>query len=162
MLAACGESEGPDFAVHGLAVIVHSDARFTKHSDFPGRIESTVDQALQYWGGNWSDLQGSTVVFSDDQYMQCGGAGGAIGCYDGAFRISTRDPGLGTWRCVEQTVLVHEVGHAVIGDSEHTDPRWMDFLTVEQKLHGRVGYDETGEAPCQLFVSVWRHILSSP
>ena len=48
--------------------------------------------------------------------MTCGDHAGAFGCYDGDIRVTTRDPSF-PFSCVEQTVLVHEVGHAVIGDA---------------------------------------------
>lgn len=35
-------------------------------------------------------------------------------------RRSTRDANF-TFYCVEETVLVHEVGHAVLGDPDHTE-----------------------------------------
>ena len=59
--------------------------------------------------------------------------------------------------CVEETVLVHEVGHAVIGDPDHTDPRWMDFNAIEQQFQDLQGYAGSAEVPCPIFVSVWRH-----
>jgi hypothetical protein len=162
-VAACGEQgRSPDFFVQGTGVVVASAAPFTKHSDFPTRIENTLDAALTYWGGSWKNLEGSTITLEDAQYVHCGGSTDAIGCDDGNIRVSTRDPSLGTWYCVEETVLVHEVGHAVIGDPNHTDPRWMDFVPVQEQLDGKTGYADTGEVPCQLFLSVWRHVLASP
>ncbi len=160
-LAACSGAS-PDFYVHGTGVIVDSAAAFTKSPDFPARIESTVDAALKYWGGSWKSLEGLTIRLEGAQYVHCGDSADAIGCTDGNIRVSTRDPSLGTWHCVEETVLVHEVGHAVIGDPNHTDPRWMDFVPVLQQLDGRTGYVDGGEVECQLFLSVWRHVLSSP
>lgn len=80
----------------------------------------------------------------------------ALGCYDGSIHVSTRDIAT-VFHCVEETVLVHEIGHAVIGDPDHTDPRWMDFGAVQRRLEGRAGYDEQGSTSCSLYVSVWRH-----
>jgi len=54
-------------------------------------------------------------------------------------------------------VLVHEIGHAVIGDVNHEDPRWMDFHSLTTRLDGRRGYTPQGEDVCQLFPSVWQH-----
>ncbi len=158
LLAACsGGGSGSEFQVHRTSVLVDSAAPFTKHPDFPARVESTLDAALAYWGGSWSDLEGKTVVFDGQEHVACQGTSNAIGCFeDGEIRVSTRDAGL-TYYCVEETVLVHEVGHAVIGDPDHTDPRWMDFATVVSDLDGRLGYDGSGEVPCRIFVSVWKH-----
>jgi len=155
---SCGGSKGPtpDFFVRGAGVIVQSTAPFTQRPDLPARIESTVDAALAYWGGSWRILEGRTITLEGDQHVACAGATDAIGCYDGDIRVSTRDASFAFY-CVEETVLVHEVGHAVIGDPDHTDPRWMDFGSLTQELEGRTGYAEDGEVPCQIWTSVWRH-----
>lgn len=157
--AACGPR--PDFFVRGVAVVVESDASFARSEDLPSRVETTIDAALRYWGGDWGDLAGSTVSLSGSQHVSCGGLESAIGCYeDGEIRVSTRDPGIGAFHCVEQTVLVHEIGHAVIGDRMHADPRWMQLDPVADALGGRTGYTETGEIDCVIWLSVWRHPLN--
>ena len=162
VLAACGSSgQGPDFYVRGVGVTVNTTAPFATAKDFPARVESTIDAALSYWGGTWQDLQGWTITFDGAQHVPCGDVPDALGCADGSISLSTRDPSLGTWDCVEQTVLVHEIGHAVIGDPDHTDPRWMNFAPVKQALAGRTGYSSSGEVPCQLYPSVWQHVLGS-
>lgn len=159
--AACGPS--PDFFVHGTGVIVRSDAVFAQREDLPARMESTMETALRYWGGDWRDLEGVVVTLSGAQHVACGGAASALGCYeDGEIRVSTTDPSIGSFHCVEQTVLVHEIGHAVIGDRLHTDPRWMLLDPVAAVLGGRRGYTEDGEIECQIWVSVWRHPLGTP
>ena len=97
-----------------------------------------------------------TIALQDGRYVECAGAPGAIGCYDGNIRVSTQDAGF-TCSCVEETALVHEFGHAVIGDPGHLDPRWMDFASLTQDLAGRVGYSADGEVPCLVWASVWQH-----
>lgn len=154
-LAACG-GKSPAFTLHGAGIVVESDAAFTKEADFPSRVETTIDAALRYWGGGWKNLEGTTISFERSRHVSCGDRTGAVGCYDGDIRVSTRDVGF-TYYCVEETTLVHEVGHAVIGDAGHTDPRWLDFRALEGSLAGRTGYGEHGELPCKIFVSVWRH-----
>ncbi len=162
-LAACDAriTPAPDFAVHGVGVVVRTDAPFAHRADFPARVESTVSAALAYWGGTWSDLAGSTLTLVDAPTVACGGTA-ALGCWDGDLRVTTRDPGLGTFACVEETVLVHEVGHAVLGDRLHEDPRWMELEPVAAMLANRVGYTADGDVPCELYLSVWRHLLGSP
>ena len=159
-LASCTASaatvEQPDFAVRDVGVVLRSSEPFTRASDFPARVESTLEAALEYWGGSWDDLAGRSITFEGGQTVTCGTHTGAFGCFDGNIRLSTRDPAF-PFSCVEQTVLVHEVGHAVIGDVSHQDPRWMDFETVMARLDGRRGYTASGDADCQLFVSVWQH-----
>ncbi len=159
-LAACGSQEKPDFTVHDTGVVLRTTAAFARQPDFPARLASTIDAALAYWGGSWDRLNGATITFYDDPAVPCGGAS-ALGCYDGDVRLTTRDPGIGTFPCVEATVLVHEVGHAIIGDPDHTDPRWMDFGGVAAALQGRVGYSSTGEEACTIWPSVWQHILGT-
>ncbi len=154
-LAGCGEDPAA-FRVRDAAVVVRSDAPFTQREDFPGRVESTVAAALRYWGGDWSDLAGARIVFEGDPRVACGGIAGAVGCYDGEVRVSTQDAGA-TVPCVEATVLVHEIGHAVIGDAGHADPRWMDFESLADELAGRPGYGGSGPEICALAPSVWRH-----
>ena len=157
---ACGRA--PDLVVHGAAVYVETPAPFAHEAGFPARLESTLDGALRYWGGSWRALLGTAITLSGDRYVSCGGASGALGCYDGDIRVTTADPGVGTFDCVEQTVLVHEVGHAVIGDARHEDPRWMEFDALAEALSGRVGFSTDGEVPCVLAVSVWRHPPTAP
>lgn len=156
-LAACGGA-GPtsDFHVQGVAIRIQTDAPFAHHPDLPQRIESTIGAALRYWGGSWDSLRGATVTFDGAAHVTCDGSDGAIGCYDGDIRLSTQDAGR-TVRCVEQTALVHEVGHAAIGDRDHADPRWMDFAALEGDLAGRQGYTAEGAGDCPIFPSVWRH-----
>ena len=155
VLASCG-GPSPDFTVRGTGIVVRSDAAFTKQPDFPSRVESTVEVALDYWGGSWKDLDGKTITFEGAQHVKCGDKSGAVGCYDGDIRVSTRDIGF-MFYCVEETTLVHEVGHAVIGDPDHSDPRWLDFGAVARSLAGRRGYEDRDEPPCEIFMSVWRH-----
>ena len=159
LLSACGPAtahRSPDFVVHDSGVIILSDATFARQADLPARIGSTIDAALGYWGGTWDHLAGVTITLVGSQQVVCDGVPSASGCYDGDIRISTSDFGT-TWSCVEQTALVHEVGHAVIGDAGHADPRWMDFGAVAEQLAGRVGYAVGSEVDCPLDVNVWRH-----
>jgi hypothetical protein len=160
VLLSCGK--GADFYVHDTAVVSDTGAPFAQHPDFPARLESTIDAALRYWGGSWSDLAGMTITLEDGPYLTCGGSDRSLGCFDGNIRMATTDPGIGVFSCVETTVLVHEIGHAVIGDRMHQDPRWMDFAAVAEALAGRVGYSAGGEVTCDLYPSVWRHLPATP
>jgi hypothetical protein len=154
-VAACGGAE-PSFHVRDTSVVVRSNAAFTRSVDFPARVESTVDAALSYWGGSWKDLAGATIVLDGSPHVDCAGHASSTGCYDGDIRVSTQDAGESI-TCVEATVLVHEVGHAVIGDGDHNDPRWMDFTSLAGALYGRAGYAATGPAACDPVANVWRH-----
>lgn len=164
---ACGGSASdakqrtPSLAIQGVNVFLDTSAAFAKAPDFPSRLENTMDASLHYWGGSWSTLDGVSVTLVDDPTVPCQGVE-ALGCFDGNIRLTTRDPGLGTFACVEETVLVHEIGHAVIGDPDHTDPRWMEMDSLAIELGGREGYSSSGDVPCTTYVSVWRHPLGSP
>ena len=159
-LAACGGQEA-DLVLHATPIVLETSAPFARAPDFPARLESTIDAALRYWGGSWGALSGTTITLSGERYVSCGGSP-ALGCYDGAIRITTADPGTGTFDCVEQTVLVHEIGHAVIGDRLHQDPRWMQFGGLADALSGRAGHAAGGDVACEIFVSVWRHPAGTP
>ena len=162
VLSGCGPRK-PDFTVRGVGMVLNTSAPFAHSADFPGRIDSTIDAALRFWSGSWDDIDGATIFLEDNPYVACNNSTTALGCFEpGAIHITTRDPGLGTWRCVEQTVLVHEIGHAVVGDVNHDDPRWMDFVPVLEVLNGRSGYTDGGETSCPIYVNVWRHNLHSP
>jgi len=159
LLSACGSPatpQRPDFVVHDTLVYVHSDATFARRADLPARVESTIEAALTYWGGSWEELAGRSVTLEGAALVACDGVPSASGCFDGDIRVSTSDLGT-TFSCVEQTELVHEVGHAVIGDAAHLDPRWMDFTPVADALGGRVGYADEAEVDCPIVVGVWRH-----
>ncbi len=158
LVASCG-GRGVDFYVQETGVIVDSTAPFAVRPELAARLESTIDAALAYWGGDWSALRGRTITLTDATSVACDGVPGATGCYDGDVRVATADPGTGTYACVEETVLVHEIGHAVLGDRLHEDPRWMEFEPVEAALAGRVGYERSGEVDCAIYESVWRHPL---
>jgi hypothetical protein len=164
LAVACGNpATGRELAVHDTLVVVETSAPFAQQADFPGRVETTIGAALAYWGGTWSDLAGFTITITDAPSVACGGSTSALGCQEGrSIRLTTRDPGIGTFACVEQTVLVHEIGHAVIGDPHHADPRWMDLEPVALELSGRIGYAPEGEQFCVIYVSVWRHLLGVP
>jgi hypothetical protein len=168
LLAACGGQGGPQSqgaqvrSVSGLNLLVDSDAPFTGAQDFDARMRSTVEAALQYWGGNWAMVDQFTVHLVDAPSVVCG-AGMSLGCFDGSeIRFTTRDPGVGTVSCLEQTVLVHEIGHLVIGDYDHTDPRWMEMGPLAVELSGRPGYAEGGTVACDVSASVWQHPLGTP
>jgi hypothetical protein len=158
LLAACADVRdgGADLVVQDTAIVLETSAPFARSGDFPQRLESTITAALRYWGGDWRHLAGATITLAEGPWVLCGGAP-ALGCWDGDIRVATADPGAGTFACVEQTVLVHEVGHAVIGDPDHRDPRWMDLAPLEQELRGRLGYRDAGAVACDIAVSVWRH-----
>lgn len=168
LLAACGGPEAPAGpavqrrSVRGVYVVLETDAPFARAPDFDGRLQRTIEASLRYWGGSWALVEGRTVVIVDEPGVDCGGKE-TLGCSDAAgIRFTSRDPGLGTVACVEQTVLAHEIGHVVLGDPDHTDPRWMELDPLAAELAGAAGYTDGGVTACDTHVSVWRHPLGTP
>ncbi len=160
--AGCGAPSRSVDVGQDFTVVIDTTAPFAARPDFPGRVESTVAAALDYWGGTWADLRGVTLTVSDDPRVSCAGRA-TLGCTEGReIRITTRDPSVGTFSCIEQTVLVHEIGHAVIGDATHEDPRWMQMDAISEALRDRPGYTAAGEVTCPIYLSVWRHPLGMP
>ena len=92
------------------------------------RTSAAADAAARIWGGSAEDLDGWTVRLVGARVESCGGHHlGGCGCAESASL------GGGTVRvfpefapCIEGTILAHEVGHVIIGDDGHTDPRWCD------------------------------------
>lgn len=162
LVSACAD-RGPtaDFHVQGVDVVVRSEVAFAAQPDLPARVESTLQVALAYWGGTFEQVAGMTVTLDGARTVACDGVAGAIGCYDGDIRVSTADAGVAL-DCVEQTVLVHEVGHAVIQDGLHEDPRWMQLDELAEALSGRTGYSRDGDVRCLIYPSVWRHLPGLP
>lgn len=159
--ARAGGSRAMTLDLDGVQVDIRSNAPFTRAEDFPWRVETTIAAALAFWGGDWSMVEGRSIIFVDQASVDCGEAQ-SLGCYDGDIRVTTRDPGTGTVACVEETVLIHEIGHLVLGDPDHTDPRWMDMGALAAELGGRRGYTATGESSCLSIASVWQHPLGLP
>jgi len=164
--AACGgaaEELVDEQPAPGVRVVLRTTAPFASAPDLQERLDDTIDVALAYWGGTRGALEGKTIVLVDEPHLEGCDSPTAIGCYDGrTLAVSTRDPSLGTFPCVEATALVHELGHAAIGDPYHRDPRWMQMDEVAQALEGRTGYTRDGVTGCAIYVSVWRHPLGTP
>lgn len=161
LACACSAADGqrPDFYLHGAGVVVATSAPFARAPSFPARLEGVAAVALSYWGGDWRALEGRTITFSSGSTVPCVATPGAQGCFDGDLWVADTDPGVGVVSCVEQTVLVHEIGHAVLGDPLHQDPRWMALEPLAVALSGRVGYGSDGEVDCVVSASVWEHPL---
>lgn len=136
---ACGgppEKHIASFALdQGATVRVESTAPWAGSPSLRGDIATIVAASLRYWRG--MNLDGWTIEITDGP-VDCPFAheGQANGCSIGAERrilVSTMayvDTGSGEpiqAKCPEQTVLIHEIGHAIISDIRHTDPRWTDW-----------------------------------
>jgi hypothetical protein len=85
-------------------------------------VERAVAFGLEIWGAGAEALNGWKIEFTpykipcrDDPCDGC--------AFMDERRLAVRQWGL----CPEQTALIHEIGHAVIGDPEHRDPRWAHY-----------------------------------
>jgi hypothetical protein len=118
-------------------------ASFARDAEFPARLERMMRLGARYWSGSddltpWRawDLRFEGTAFN------CGSLEGrALGCTDQAnhtMAVSTKDPAsfLYKWSvpCVELTEVIHEMGHAYLGDHDHRDPRWRRFGPLFEKV----------------------------
>lgn len=103
------------------------------------------------WGGSPGDLDGWTIRYSD-RFVETHGKSRVVG-------KSTRTPLLGggtveIWSgtsdvCLEASGLAHEVGHVVIRDHDHRDPRWLDRTFWERMAAALRAMIPPGDAPCR-------------
>lgn len=94
----------------------------------PERTAKAAGAMARVWGGGPGDLDGWSIRYSD-RFIETNGKARVVG-------KATRTPVLGggtilIWSgtsnvCLEATDLAHEVGHVVIRDHDHRDPRWVD------------------------------------
>ena len=83
-------------------------------------VDRALDRALAYWSAPPDALRGWLVGYEDHE-VACNGAR-ASGCTSwrrGTLEVQALDP-----RCPETAQVVHEVGHVVLHDAGHRDPRW--------------------------------------
>lgn len=81
--------------------------------------DAALRDALVYWGGDANALRGWDVIFHGSSLATCDGQR-VQGCCDHCARTIVVMQG-GECRSY---FLRHEVGHVIIGDSNHQDPRW--------------------------------------
>jgi hypothetical protein len=103
-----------------LAVSVQTSAPWAhdESGTFPTILDFDVKRAVAFWGGAPDSLRGWELILSDEN--PCDGCMGLTEhyrstmwahvyphCYPGSF-----------------STIAHEIGHAIIGDGDHRDPRW--------------------------------------
>jgi len=136
LLAACGgvatDGEAADHAASGLTVSVEGEVpsyapAYLSSGDLSARARTVAAAAAGAWHAPPGALDGYRIVFALHPF-DCGRkgseAGRIVGCTWESERL-VQVLGLGS-ACPEATVLAHEVGHAVLGDNAHQDPRWRD------------------------------------
>ena len=92
------------------------------------RTITAADTLARAWGGSPGALDGWTIEFVD-QYIEQHGDQVVVGKTrpTPVFGGGTIEIWVYTSTvCVEASVLAHEIGHVVIGDSDHRDWRWSD------------------------------------
>jgi hypothetical protein len=94
----------------------------------PVRWAIAIQTAADFWGVNISTLRGLRVGLSSQP--PCPQGRSALGCYDNwtIWLWTPNDPDhiarrFGATTC-PQFAFVHEIGHFLIGDPEHEDPRF--------------------------------------
>lgn len=138
LLAACGEAPRPSPAasfdadatlgwVGGARLVADPHAEF--QVERAGLVEEagrTIALGAALWGAAPATaLDGWVIVFSGG-WFPCRTAQGATwtwGCTYPAEAVIYAAPDDGPTRC-RTSVLVHELGHVVLGDGDHADPRW--------------------------------------
>jgi hypothetical protein len=141
------EQPAADFdEVDGVGVKVGTSLAWAHDPALPDRLHRVISAAATYGGGSASQLHGWVVVL-EDTWAECSGIAphSTLGCTRwGEERIGVDVNGVD---CVEQTVLAHEVLHAIIGDACHRSPLWRDFTQVENALR---------DGECEVSADKWR------
>jgi hypothetical protein len=95
--------------------------------DLEQHVEAVAAAAAQVWGASPQVLDGYRLVL-EQRPFDCGRAGddadAVVGCTWRDSRV-IQVLALGA-ACPEATAIAHEVGHVVLGDDDHRDPRWWD------------------------------------
>ena len=123
VLAAAGCGGPPQ-----LSVRIESIQPWALRADAESRILGVADRAARFWGAaGLDDLNGYVVLVRDpplDAYCLAR-VGGCTWIERRRIVISATEPVLGMRvKCAENTVLPHELGHAILRTWDHDDPRW--------------------------------------
>ena len=115
------------------------------------RATAAAGVMARVWGGDPSLLDGWTITFMDRYIAKHGRAivvgkatrsrafgGGKVEIWTGTSPI-----------CLEATNLAHEVGHIVIRDHDHRDPRWLDRLFWERMAEALQAIVPPEDEPCR-------------
>ena len=133
---ACGDRphwEGdPD--LFGVDLVVAPEAAScARASDARSHVRRILDTSSRYFGHDPTELEGLRIVLVGSRFV-CPGASSELllGCYfadDNTIAVSTSGVG-----CLESSYLPHELLHYLIGDPDHTDPRWSTLVPLWQTL----------------------------
>lgn len=118
LLVACGGREPL-----AVKVTMAKGPEWTRSPELTEQVTTYADAITRAWDGDPSVLDGGAIYFDaqvvdpDSGLLQLGH------CYPGSeihLEVLRESP------CPLASALAHEVGHAVIGDPGHEDPRWHD------------------------------------
>ena len=148
LVTACsGWNDGPaNLTVDGVKIYLDvPDARapWLSRPDTPARLHAVFEASLAFWGATTIPADSKIIILpSDGSVFPCGQP-----TWNACFHTETREDfgvrrtrwvieardDVGGWSadgspapCVELFELPHEIGHGVIGDFGHVDPRWRE------------------------------------
>jgi hypothetical protein len=120
--------QADDFCVGGIPVQGLPPEMQTDETR--GRIEVQLQDGLAHWGATAEALKGWRVVYQEGPVMEDGAAHGGYADYgDSTITLQLTHP-----KCIERAQLPHEIGHAVLRDSNHEDPRWRTFDDLFKRM----------------------------
>jgi hypothetical protein len=127
-----GLSEGAacSYVVHGACLIIPETAT-VRPTPPDVRAARGIEKGAAYWGVDVDSIVDGVIIRVERAAsVRCGSTPDALGCaywepYERERMIVAVDEGDGCF----DAVLPHEIGHFVIGDNAHTDPRW-EFVPV--------------------------------
>lgn len=120
---------GCSFELNGACFIIpYSERYVVDRETLLVEAEEAVLLAGDYWSVDpFTVIDGWTVTAYRDPFT-CGYSDNAGGCnygrLCGQMAVATR---LGCFR----SLLIHEIGHVVIDDPNHSDPRWIHWKQEE-------------------------------
>jgi hypothetical protein len=127
LAAACGGPAQPPLSVAVDGPIAPCAPAYLSAPDLGERVSAVAAGAAEAWGAAPRALEGYRIVLEQKSF-DCGRAGveadRIVGCTWQDTRL-IQLLALGA-ACPEATAIAHEVGHALLGDSLHRDPRWRD------------------------------------
>jgi hypothetical protein len=149
---ASGACARRDDDLHGMELDNRTRLAWGEDPELRHRIQLVLDASCETLRLDPSLLHGMTLRIEDDS-IPCGAVSDARGCTwrgEGTVAVSTLPwmAGHPPVPCVEDTPIPHELLHVLIGDPDHTDPRWTD-PSVWEPIAARLGRrsDCSGDPP---------------
>ena len=126
--------------VDGITIAWGNNAPTWVLDDEP--ILNIIDRAAEFAGGTRNDIRGWTIVFRDQdvEHVECSTTDTESHTYSGCAWIWAGWIDLSTYRRsnAERTSLLHEIIHAIIGDTCHRSEIWGRLQDI-----GGIDYEPT-------------------